>query len=654
MHNIYHACNWLKKFVLVSSVVFLSLLFGMTATFADVSKPSSPVTLHEVLMDVIKTDPEILEAKQRYESIKSERSIAKSGYLPKVGVEITAGPEVTDGVDSNEVKEELFSSRATLYARQNLFNGGYTSAYVDETDARILAAAYEVITVANRVFLKVAEAYIDVLKTRELLEFSWQNILTQEKILSQVNEKTEAGFTRLSDLSNSKARLSLAKSNYISRQQDLRQAVVKFHRQFGRLLKPEQFVVPEPAFKFPEDVEKTVDIGFNHHPALEVAKYNIHARKYTYEKAEAEYWPTLDLELRAEHRIDTNGERGDTDQAAALLKLKYEFFDGGARKGRKSQAYNQMHKEYQRAYTERRNVNETIRLAWNIYEAEKQKEAFLKDHLELSAETMSAFKDEYHVGRRTLLDLLNMENEFIAAKNANTESQFTNLTAYYRISQATGVLIHEYDTNLVEELGLPPEKLYDLDKYDELDPNRDSDAVKDVSDQCDNSIKGADVGNSGCFEEKFVPMGYRKSDKDLTPYILPDDMPEQLDLKIDKTKETQSIHLDIIHFHFDSAELTDESLEMMIPIAEQLKDAPDFMIEVIGHTDSIGTEAYNQYLSEQRAASVYNELIRLGVSKERLTTSGKGELEPVADNMVEEGRQKNRRTEFKLTKKPAG
>lgn len=652
MPNDFCGCDWFKKFMFLSSVIFFSLLFGMTTTFADVTKPASPVTLNEVLMDVIKTDPEILEAKRRYESIKSERSIAKSGYLPKIGAEVTAGPEVTDGVDTNEVKEELFSTRAALYARQNLFDGGYTSAYVDETDARILAAAYEVVTVANRVFLKAAEAYIDVLKARELLEFSWQNILTQEKILSQVKEKTNAGFTRLSDLSNSKARLSLAKSNYISRQQDLRQAVVKFHRQFGRLLKPEQFVAPEPAFKFPETVEETVDIGFNHHPALEVAKYNIHARKYTYKKAEAEYWPTLDLELRAEHRIDTDGDRGDTDQAAALLKLKYEFFDGGAREGRKSQAYNQIHKEYQRAYTERRNVNETIRLAWNIYEAEKQKEAFLKDHLALSAETLSAFKDEYHVGRRTLLDLLNMENEFIAAKNANAESQFTNLTAYYRISQATGVLIHEYDTNLMKELGLPPEKLYDLDGY-ELDPNRDSDAVKDVSDQCDNSIKESDVANSGCFEETAVPMGYQKSDNDLTPYILPDDMPEQLDLNIDKTKETQSFNLDIIHFHFDSAELTDESLEMMIPIAEQLKAAPDFMIEVIGHTDSIGTEAYNQNLSEQRAASIYNELIRLGVGKERLTTSGKGELEPVADNMVEEGRRKNRRTEFKLTKKHA-
>ena len=629
------------------TVFIVFLLTGGVGAVADENKTSSRISLNEILEDVIKTSPEILEAQENYRSVVEERSIATSGYRPTIGAEASTGPEVTDGVDTGYIREELWASTATLYARQNLFNGGKTASFVEETDARILAAAYEVITVANRVFLETSEAYINVLKTRELLEFSKENVMTQEKILGQVKEKTTAGFTRLSDLSNSKARLSLAKGNYISTQQDLSQAIVKFHRQFGRLLRPAQFVMPTPAFKIPDTVDKTVDMGLRYHPALEVAKYNIHARKYAYEKSEADYWPTLDLELKAQYLNDVNGDDGHTGQASAMLKLNYLFYDGGVRDGEKGKKYRQLRKEYQRAYTERRNVNQAVRLAWNIYEAEKFKKDFLNDHVDLSAETLSAFKDEYYAGRRTLLDILDMENEYNAAKIANTESEYMNLVAYYRIFQSTGVLIHEFNTSLLEEMHLPSEKPYDLEEYEEdLDPNRDVDIVVDVSDQCDNSIKGSTVLPFGCVEGTLVPIGYQEPEAP-GPYILPKE--EEKILKIDETKKVQSIHLDIIHFHFDSAELTDEALALLVPIAEQLIEESQYTIEVIGHTDSTGSIEYNQNLSEARAQSVYEELKKAGISEDRLASSGKGELEPVETNETAEGRQKNRRTEFKLT-----
>ncbi len=646
MHCIYCFLRWQTW-----ALIMISLLGCVPGLFADENETASLMPLNEILEIVIKTNPEILEAQERYLSVSEERSIATSGYWPKLGAEMSAGPEVTDGVDTNYNREDLVAATATVYARQNLFNGRKTSAFVNETDARILSAAYEVTTVVNRIFLDTAEAYINVLKARELLEYSEENVLTQEKILGQVKEKTAAGFTRISDLNNSEARLALAKGNYISKQQDLSQAVVQFHRQFGRLIKPEQFVMPRPTFQFPDTVEETVDIALNNHPALEVAKYNVQVRKYSYEKAKADYWPTLDLELKAQHRTNTNGEEGDTDQASAMLKLNYTFFDGGARKGEKGKNYRYLHKEYQRAYTERRNVNQTARLAWNIHQAEKHKKVFLADHVNLSAQTLLAFKDEYYVGRRTLLDLLNMENEYNSARNANAESKYTYLTSYYQISQATGVLLHEYDTGLMKEMNLPPADLYDLKGYEELDKNRDLDSTYDVNDQCDNSISGSITPSSGCVEDKAVTVGYQEPEA-LSPYILPrEGTPEELNLKIDKTKFEQSIHLDIIHFATNSALLTDEARKMLIPITEQLNAARDFTIEVIGHTDSDGSGPYNQRLSRARALSVQEELVKLGISTERITAMGRGEEEPVAGNDTAEGRQKNRRIEFKLTKK---
>nr|WP_320192291.1 TolC family outer membrane protein [uncultured Desulfobacter sp.] len=628
------------------------LVFCGGAVIASETGNLEPIPLNEILKDIIKTNPDIIAAKNNYRSVLEELSIAKSGYYPKIGAEASIGPEVTDGVDTNYQNEDYIASRALIYLRQNLFKGGETKAFVEETDARILSAAYEVVTVANRVFLDALEAYINVLKTRELLAFSQQNVLTQERILSQVKERTTAGFTRVSDLTNSKARLSLARGNLISAQQDLNHAVVKFHRQFGRILQPEQFVMPEPAFTFPDTVEDTTDFAFRNHPALEVAKFNIHARKSAYERTKGAYWPSLDLELKAQYENDTDGDNGYSTQASALLKLSYLFYDGGIRKGEKGQKYHSLLEEYQVAYTERRNVNQAVQLAWNINQAEQVKKGFLNDHLSLSAETLAAFKDEYHLGRRTLLDLLNMENEYNDAKIANAESEYNRLTAYYRISQATGALIHEFDTGLLEEVNLPTEKPYDLAEYEKeiLNPNRDVDRVVDVNDQCDNSVEGADVSAYGCMGENVSSVGYTEP-VNISPYILPEDgTPDALNLKIDTRKDVQSISLDNIHFHFDSSELTDQAKQMLIPISKQLKEASDYDIEIIGHTDSVASDAYNQKLSEERAYSVLQELKRQGLDENRMTSSGRGESEPVADNATDEGRRKNRRTEFRLTK----
>jgi outer membrane protein, adhesin transport system len=631
------------------AVIVLALsLFSSASAGSGQDRSAPPVPLQDVLAAVTQTDPEVLEALERYRSVAAERSIADAGRWPTVGTELNAGQEVTDGLDTSDQRENLTAATATLYARQNLFNGGKTRAFINETEARVLAAAHEVSNVANRVFLEVAERYIDVLKALDLLDYAEENVLIQEKILIQVKEKTAAGFNRISDLNSAEARLALARGNLISKQQDLNQALVQFHRQFGRLLKPEQFVAPTPAYQFPATVEEVVDMALRRHPALKVADTNILVRKHSYEKAKADDWPTLDLEFKAQHRENTNGDEGQTDQASAMLKFNYTFFDGGIRKGQKGKLHGELQKEYRRSYVERRNVNQTARLAWNIYTAEKQKKKFLAEHLVLSARTLEDFKEEYFVGRRNLLDLLNMENEYNSAENADAESKYALLVAYFRISQATGLLLSEYNAGLQEQLGLPPEEPYALKGYDDLDRDRDVDTVDDLRDQCDNTEGGAPVLSSGCAEDAAVSVGY-DAPRDVGPYILPEEeTPDALNLDIDPAKDEQSIHLDALQFESDAADLTDDTRDKLVPIAEQLKAADGFLIEVIGHTDSTASVGHNQRLSLARALRVQDELVKLGVEQGRMRARGRGESEPIASNETEDGKRKNRRIEFKL------
>jgi OOP family OmpA-OmpF porin len=101
-------------------------------------------------------------------------------------------------------------------------------------------------------------------------------------------------------------------------------------------------------------------------------------------------------------------------------------------------------------------------------------------------------------------------------------------------------------------------------------------------------------------------------------------------------------------FDFDKSVLKAEGKAKLKELVEKIKNISLEVVIVVGHTDSVGTDAYNQKLSQRRAEAVKGYLVSLGVSKNRIYTEGKGESEPAADNKTAAGRAKNRRVEVEV------
>ncbi|MGC8764556.1 MAG: OmpA family protein [Brevinematia bacterium] len=123
------------------------------------------------------------------------------------------------------------------------------------------------------------------------------------------------------------------------------------------------------------------------------------------------------------------------------------------------------------------------------------------------------------------------------------------------------------------------------------------------------------------------------------------------DIKLEEIEVGKPIIIPNIYFEFNQAYLRRESVSTLNKIVEQLKKNPRIKLEIHGHTDNIGTKEYNQKLSEKRAEVVMEYLIKNGISPERLKAKGFGETKPIASNSTEEGRAKNRRTEFLILEK---
>jgi len=124
-----------------------------------------------------------------------------------------------------------------------------------------------------------------------------------------------------------------------------------------------------------------------------------------------------------------------------------------------------------------------------------------------------------------------------------------------------------------------------------------------------------------------------------------------VDVDIKPIELNQSYRINDIYFGFNKSDLNGESKSVLDQLIEFLSENPAICIQIQGHTDNIGNDAENLSLSENRARSVYNYLVIKGISAKRLMYKGFGKTMPVADNNTEEGRAKNRRTVFVITKK---
>lgn len=190
-----------------------------------------------------------------------------------------------------------------------------------------------------------------------------------------------------------------------------------------------------------------------------------------------------------------------------------------------------------------------------------------------------------------------------------------------------------------------------------VDTDSDRDGVPDSRDECPMTPAGVLVDDRGCPAQVPVapaPVVDNDLDDDGVPNAqdeCPDTPPGfKVNARGCVEQEQTVVVLNDVHFEFDSAKLTGGARRVLDRVVLGMKSQADLRVEIGGHTDALGTNAYNQSLSQRRATAVRDFLVDRGVDGSRLTVEGYGENNPVADNETEEGRARNRRVEFTVLK----
>ena len=461
--------------------------------------------LKTTVNEILDTNPVILERLKNYNATKQDVESAKAGFYPTIDISIGTGTERTDKTNLAKSAPDTHTSfsvyQTSITYAQNIFNGFSTNYQVKEQEYKTLSAAYSYIEKVNdRVFV-LTQQYIEVIKNRELVQNSQENVKIDKDIFTKVNKLYDAGLTTLSEVNKIESSLALAKSNLIVQENTLLNAEYKLQTILGRELDPNSMEEPTLNDTLPQTREEAAEFAIQNNPSLLVSTFNIKLAHAVNREKKSVFYPKIDIQISQSMNKNLSAVQGNNDAFKAMAFISYNLFNGYADTVAVQRSISSLQQEVESKNILRRQVIEGLNLAFTANEKLQEQMIHLKEYAKYSLKTLTLYTKEYDLGRRSLLDLLSAQNDFIGSKAQIINTKYSILFAKYRILDAMGILV---DTILGDKnsayssVGLSTKTAtYPKDTLP-INYDRDNDLIVDAMDLCSNSISTELKNIYGC------------------------------------------------------------------------------------------------------------------------------------------------------------
>ncbi|AYO09388.1 agglutination protein [Vibrio campbellii] len=405
---------------------------------------TSPVfgqTLEQAVENALKTNPDIKSAFNEFVSKQYVNEASSGAYLPSVDLDAGIGYEGVNPAESGRKSTDLTRKEATVTLTQLIWDGSATLNDIDRTAADAESVRFQLLVDAQDTALEVSKVYLDAVKAYEILTLSENNLKVHKKIYQDIKKRVDSGIGSTADLTQVEARLAKAHGNLAAAQNNLFDSHTMFTRIVGQT--PQGLIFPRADQNFiPYTIDDAIDLAFQTHPVIQISMADVDSAKFQYKQSKGTYFPTLSVEAAQTWRDDAGGIEGRGDETTAMLRMRYNLFNGGSDAANAESFAYQLNKAKdlrERAY---RNVEEGLRLSWSALDLTQQQKQFLSDHVDSASQTVIAYEKQYRIGKRTLLDLLNTENELFEARKDYLDAKYAEQYAKYRVMNATGQLLN--------------------------------------------------------------------------------------------------------------------------------------------------------------------------------------------------------------------
>lgn len=416
----------------------VACVMGLTAPGAQAEN------LAEEVEALVEDHPQIQAARRGLDASHQNIRREKSGFLPQASITAGAGYEHTDSLATRALgleNQQYFATNATVEVRQNLFSGFSRFAGTASANALKRASENTLAAVRQNVILEGVTAYLNVLRSRELVRLNAGNERAIREQLELEDERVTRGSGISVDVLLAKSRLQIAREQSIAFEGALKDSISTYIQVFGHPPTLESMVPMQvPPSMLPESKEAAAVKLQAENPVIKIASAQADSAMHEIDRAQSTYYPSVDLVGSANIENNFAGVEDVRQDYAVKLELTWQLFDGFLTPANSAEANARYREAIQGGRDVSRKTVELMEISWHEMEVAKERAELLRNAMNIAGEVFQSRIELREAGKETAINVLDAENELFSACINFVNAFFDSQVAAFRVLNTLGRL----------------------------------------------------------------------------------------------------------------------------------------------------------------------------------------------------------------------
>lgn len=431
--------------------------FAITGLCLGLGMPSGvqAETMQSVVRRTLATNPDLKALSFNRQAIDQELIAAKGLGLPSVDVRAATGHRASEASAIPGGGARAYRERnrfeAGVGVSQRLFDGYETKSQVERQVNRVQSARSRVADTANSIALQAAQAFLEIQRTAQIRGIADRNVKAHEALLGKVRLRADGGRGATSEIAQAQARLQSAKAARVEADARYKDAIALFRAVVGTNPPAKITAGPAPTGRLPKSVDVAVGEALKGAPSIIARMFDAQAATAAINVARSEFYPKISAEFSADYAYDVDRTYGRRADASAMLVYRQNLYRGGIDSARVREAHARADEAHATTDLMRRTVEREVRLSWTAMTSAKARSELIARQLDQNRQVIGAYGEQFELGQRSLLDLLDVQNELFVNETTLTTEAFVSQYNVYRVLAAMGRLVPALGLDYNEE-----------------------------------------------------------------------------------------------------------------------------------------------------------------------------------------------------------
>ena len=407
---------------------------------AESSTAQATDTLQGAAQRAVASNPDISARFNAYRASLDAVAAARAGFRPRVDLSASVAKD-SDRIGSRSPESQTLSRTGIGFSvNQLLWDGLSTQSEVTRLSHDQLARYFELLDTTEQVVLEVARAQYDLLRYRRLVQLAEDNYVQHRYAFVQIQSRFKAGIGRGVDLEQAGARVALAESNLSTEVANLHDVAARYQRIVGEA--PTASLAGLVSLKdgVPATAADAMTGAVRQSAAISAGIENMRAARAQVEARNSAFQPRVEARLRSNAGHNVDGVREQSRDSTAEIVLNWNLYNGGADQARIRQQVNLVNQAADQRDRACRDARQTAAIAFNDTGKLNEQLVLLERNTLAIEKARDAYRQQFDIGQRSLLDVLNAENELYTAKRAYANAEHDLALAYARTHAAMNQL----------------------------------------------------------------------------------------------------------------------------------------------------------------------------------------------------------------------